>query len=991
MATARSVTFADLLRHHRTTAGISQEELAERAGLSRTGISELERGLKRAPHKDTVARLAEALALSPLERAAFEAAARGRVADGAALITHAGAADLSLARGPLPSRPAPPPLVGRGRELAWLERHLAGGSPLLALVGEPGIGKTRLLREVAARARDSGWTVLQGDCQRRAGQEPYTPLVEALARFVAGLTPRQVRADLQGCAWLVRLLPELAEQAIAPAPQWTLPPEQERRLMFAAVGRFLANIAGPAGTLLVLDDLQWAGEDALDLLTTLARLEPERPLRAVVAYRETEVRAQDPLGLLLADLSRDELAARLRLGVLSDEEAAELLGRLLGETAEGDSALREQVVRRAGGVPFFLVSYARSLRAAEGAAAEPLPWDAVQSIRQRLAAVSAPAQVLLGIAAIIGRVAPGGLLVEVAGRPEEEALGALEAASQARLLLHERAEGNTYQFSHDLIREVVEADLGPARRTALHRRVAEALERRPEHERLGRAADLAYHYAEAGEEERALPYAMLAGDQTEALFAHHEAERHYRGALTLAQAQHDLAREAEALEKLGRVLRMLARNDEAVDVLRRAASAYRAVSDSEGQARAAEQLGRAHLDRGTAEEGRAWLDNQLVELRAEGLSAEALAPGYLALAQLHFSTGHYIEQRVAAEQAVELARASRAVSLREQAEQQHLIADLFLGNQEKFTAIAQTIAQAEAAGNLEALCLALIFGAQVAETGGAAKQAEDYIERATVIAERLGKLDLVATIYGQRGYHEFSAGRWREARAALERAEALARGLAESWFAPLARAMYGYLCLLEGRDEMGARLLEEAIAQGQRTGNLHAEHGAQYRLAEWDLVQGRPLAARRRIEPIAEEEAQRAGPGMHSAMLAWALFDLGEIAAAEALAAKAVTYISGDIFARATALSVYAMILTHQERWREAEAALDEAFAYFQAISNPFAEARMLYLYGRLYAAQGEVERAHASIEAALAIFHRLGAQLYVQHAERALAELAEP
>src|SRR5207245_7927422 len=90
-------------------------------------------------------------------------------------------------------------------------------------------------------------------------------------RYIQGQTPLRLRADLRGCAWLVRLLPELAEGPIEPLPGWTLAPEHERRLMFKAVQRFLANVAGPAGTLLVLDDLQWAGADALDLLATLVR------------------------------------------------------------------------------------------------------------------------------------------------------------------------------------------------------------------------------------------------------------------------------------------------------------------------------------------------------------------------------------------------------------------------------------------------------------------------------------------------------------------------------------------------------------------------------------------------------------------------------------------------------------------------------------------------------------------------------------------------
>jgi predicted ATPase len=91
--------------------------------------------------------------------------------------------------------------------------------------------------------------------------------------------------DLQGCAWLVRLLPELAVGPIEPLPAWTLPPEQERRLMYAAVERFLANVAGPGGALLVLDDLQWAGPDALELLASVVRSNAEmslQPIRKVV-------------------------------------------------------------------------------------------------------------------------------------------------------------------------------------------------------------------------------------------------------------------------------------------------------------------------------------------------------------------------------------------------------------------------------------------------------------------------------------------------------------------------------------------------------------------------------------------------------------------------------------------------------------------------------------------------------------------------------------
>jgi transcriptional regulator with XRE-family HTH domain len=254
--------FGELLRRYRVAATLTQEELAARAGLSLRAVSDLERGVKSRPHLYTVRALAEALGLEGAARSSFEAA-RGH---GAA---QAGApSGLPVERASANQRgPSPTPLVGRARELGLLERHLSGSSeeslpPVLLLAGEPGIGKSRLLREAAGRAAGPGWRVLTGGCQRRNGHAPFAPLLEALESYIEHRTPAELRTDLRGCAWLVRLLPELAAGPIEPLPAWTLPPEQERRLMDRAVGRFLTNVAGPAGTILLLDDLQWAGADA---------------------------------------------------------------------------------------------------------------------------------------------------------------------------------------------------------------------------------------------------------------------------------------------------------------------------------------------------------------------------------------------------------------------------------------------------------------------------------------------------------------------------------------------------------------------------------------------------------------------------------------------------------------------------------------------------------------------------------------------------------
>src|SRR6266702_3913224 len=338
----------------------------------------------------------------------------------------------------------------------------------------------------------------------------------------------QQRLQLQGCAWLVRLLPELADSGVVSRPTWTLPPEQERRLMFGAVARYLTNGTGPAGTLLVLDDLHWAGSDALDLLQALLHAPTERPLRILGAYRDTDIGQGDPLALFAADLTREGHASRAMLAPLAEAEATALLAELLPETADGDPHLRQQVLARAGGVPLFLVSCVQALFTGHLTwnGVSHVPWTLREAILQRVVALQEVAQQVLRLAAVIGRRVPRTLLVAVAARAnlaEEVVLDALEGCGRARLLAE--VGGDAYQFPHDLIREVLLSDLGTARRALLHRRVAEVLEATVPDPAI---TVLAYHYAQSDEQDKAILYLERAGDAARAQYAQTEAESAYR-------------------------------------------------------------------------------------------------------------------------------------------------------------------------------------------------------------------------------------------------------------------------------------------------------------------------------------------------------------------------------------------------------------------------------------------------------------------------------
>ena len=536
-------SFGTLLRRYRLAAGLTQEELAERARLSRRSITAMERGTSHTPRRDTLELLAEALALAAPERTDFLEVGRGRGTGGPS------------DQGEPVGAGVAPPFVGRASELALVERHLAGeGPPLLLLAGEPGIGKSRLLHAAIPRAAGVGLCVLEGGCRPRGGQEPYAPFLLAFERHLRSRRPAQMREDLRGCAWLVRVLPELAGGPIEPLPANPVPPEHERRLVFAAVTRFLTNVAGLAGTLLVLDDVHWAGADSLDLLAALARAAREAPLRIIGAYRDTEAPPEEPLAATLTELTNARLVTRRLLSPLSPSEAARLLDELLaGDLPE--PALREQVLQRAGGVPFFLVSCAQGLRQdPEDGTPDAVPWDVMQSVRQRITVLSEAARQVLGIAAVIGRHAQYDLLRTVAARPEQEVLAALDAACQAQLLAEEGEAA--YRFTHDVIREVVEADLGAARRMLLHRDIARGL-----HARAGPPpmAELAYHYARGDQPEQALPYLARAAERARVAAAHQDAAALLAQAIALAQrvGREDLlgdlhARRAAALSHLTR-------------------------------------------------------------------------------------------------------------------------------------------------------------------------------------------------------------------------------------------------------------------------------------------------------------------------------------------------------------------------------------------------------------------------------------------------------
>jgi tetratricopeptide (TPR) repeat protein len=881
---------------------------------------------------------------------------------------------------PLPAGETQTRFVGRTRELALLERHLTGaGSPVLLLAGEPGIGKTRLVQEVARQAVAHGMTVLTGGCQRRGNQEPYAPLLEALEQCIRARTPLHLHADLEGCAWLVRLLPELAESSIPPLPPATLAMEQERRLMFAAVGRFLANVAGRRGILLLLDDLQWAGTDALDLLATLVRSAAAIPLRVIGVFRDTEVDQAHPLQVLLADLAHRGLAAYHRLDPLGPDEAAHLLGDLLRDGAMGSGA-RERVLQRAGGIPFFLVSFVQSVR--QGAVSiDTLPWDIGQSLRQRVAALPPEAREILSVAAVIGRTIPSWLVMAVAELSEVRTLAAFDVACGAGLL---EEAGEDYRFAHDVIREALEADLGPARRIILHRRIAEALEG---HQVAAAVAVLAYHYARSGLHEKAMHYLEQAGDQAAAVFANEVALSHYTEARDrLQRIGADPIAPARLDAKRGAVLYTLARHDEALEALETATRWYRAAGNLEEEGQVAARIATVHFYRGTLEAGRARTLPILEELERKGPS-RALATLYAAHVRLLVLSSN--PSLTLIERAGELARALGDDGLLAGAEVVRGLVLLSQGHIEDARGVLeQIIPLAEALSDYATVNLAMDALSESLKLLGEFEAGRAYRERVLERAEQVGDPSQLLVIRARLGEACFLLGDWQQARVYLERALEISHSLDSNLGTDFAHLSLAEFNLAAGNLDEASRYLEVCLAGAQRVGHEVTVRNAQRLLAVRDLHAGHPDEAVRRLDLVAPTE----GAAQADTLLlrAWAHLEIGNDAQADETIRKAIGMAreGHDRLNLCEALLVQGRVQAWQGRQRAAHDTFDEAWALAAAMPYPYAEARILFQRGAMHLKQGEPEPARETLEAAQAIFRRLGARKDTERTEQLLATL---
>ena len=461
--------------------------------------------------------------------------------------------------------------VGRERELtelsSALESSLNSRGQLVMLVGEPGIGKTRLAEEITARATSDGALIGWGACFEMGSTPPYWLWTQVIRSLLVDASDSTLRSLRDHASVIAEIVPELAELSPDITPPPKLDSTYSRFRLFDAVSSFLHEVSAEQSVVIVLDDLHWADQSSLDLLEFAARGVASNPILIIGGYRDTELTRQHPLSHSLASLARIRGFSRILLRGLEADDVGHLVAAV-GAIGVPADLIREIHVRTEGN-PFFVSEITRDMANQaidQGGGFDAFNFRVTEGVREaigiRLNGLSESCNQVLRTAAVIGRKFEFRLLT--LARPdlqEDELLDALEEALGSGAIREIPGELERYEFSHALIQETLSNELSSSRRARLHARILEAIETSIEAEAESgrsdgdhRISELAFHSAQAElivGTEKVIHYARRAGEVAMGSYAWADARLYFEKALSLDESKGPSENRAAILFGLG--------------------------------------------------------------------------------------------------------------------------------------------------------------------------------------------------------------------------------------------------------------------------------------------------------------------------------------------------------------------------------------------------------------------------------------------------------
>jgi class 3 adenylate cyclase/DNA-binding CsgD family transcriptional regulator len=876
------------------------------------------------------------------------------------------------------------PLVGRHRELGRVQEAMgeaaAGRGQIVFVVGPMGIGKTRLVEEALAHARNQGFAVLVGRTPVAGSGLAYAPLLSAFGGILRSVDPLEQEELVGDLPHLGRLWPELR----LPPPAPIQDPDLERALLFEAVARLLERLSAKSPVLLFVDDLHWADAPSLGLLGYLVTTVTGSQVALAGTYRPEGVLENKGLRQFVTNARRSGTVTELTLRGLDSDGVAEMAAGILGDAAPA-SVL--DLSARAAGTPLFVEALIRGLVdagslvrtdggwALTGERATALPQSVQDLVVDRLDLLTREERSTVELIAHGAQGLAHDILERAAGLDADELLTVVRRLGEAGLLLQDDAGPDvTYRLGHPLIQEVAAAELPAVASRRVHARLARTTE-----ELRPRDLDsLAYHYRRAGNEvdrDRALDVLMAAGERARGLGAHEEAARHFGAALPLIRDGQRPELLAHVLERLGDSWEPLGESAAAMEVWTEAADELWQAGDVRGFARLHRRLAYGAHSTGDMAAAVKYLSTGIDALKDLGPSDELFA--------LH-SARFLINPPL-----------NDAVRAREESNELKQLADNV--------------------GSVPAKTEALIGGVSVLYTGAvlaiSRKDVQSEGEEALRIAEQAGELLLARRAHRDLGwlalcYYDHARMRLH-AQAQLD----IDRRLGDIAHQPAALFQLGYAELVAGSFDESVKIGEEAVANARRYDQRRSLAMSLAQLAMAETHRGNLDAAADHLNEAQQVYPQLLTDPRGMLVIGWPLasfaLERGDLAGVHRVGVSLNTpmgqilvggaqVLAGDLEgAMATQASLSAwgadgerypaaladrlLGLIEQTRGEtdSAREHLERSAATLDAAALPFEAA-----VSRLHAGTKE------SVSQALAVFETLGAARYADKARRALRAL---
>jgi DNA-binding CsgD family transcriptional regulator len=733
-----------------------------------------------------------------------------------------------------------PQLVGREREIETLSSALKaaeqGRPSLTLLIGEAGVGKTRLVRETETIARDRGMLVMSGDCLELSGGElPYTPIAAALREVPESVMDPAIAAlPPQARDELAHAFPDVIGATGIDVPR---DDQFGQSRLFGWLLVLLRALTETTAVLLIIEDLQWADTSSRDFLRFLVQSLRSAPFAAVATVRSDERSRASVVRRFVAQLERSERVRSIDVGPLTEEAVEHQVTGILG--GEPPSGLVHRLFARSQGNPFFV----EELLAADAGDAEELPEKLQDALLPRTEALPADARELLRLIAVAARPVDDTLIRLAGGLPAPGIDRALRECVDENVLVCDRRTGQ-YAVRHALVREAIYGDLLPAERSRMHGRIAEALERSDGAET---AAERARHWSLARDSSRALLASIEAGLTAERIFGYGEALAHFERAIELWRREPPAPSSAaldlvSLLARAAQAARWMGDSARARELCQRALDAFDHASDPRRAARLYERLGRyqpwnveASLEAYTC----------ALELLPDDCAAERMRL-HVDEALAHSYRGRWEDARYKATIAIGLAQGEETLAIESSALAVRGVAVAFLGHPDEGERdLREGLELARRADSAEDLAQIHLDLGEVLRLQGRIEEALATMLAGEQVADAAGAYDSYGNFMAVNAADDLlRLGRWAELSDRLR--ELKARQL-EQTQELLMVSVAGRLDVAQGRFDLAAAHFDRAVELCEALSLVEFVPQVYAGYAELELWRKKPLQARERI------------------------------------------------------------------------------------------------------------------------------------------------